>query len=174
MLLRVTRSGRSSRGRRLAITVAGVALVFVIGARMASAFFTSGGSGTGSATTGTMQTVTVVAATGTPTTPLVPGATGDVVLKVNNPNHFAVSVAAVSYNSAGSITFDAAHSACTTTDASPIVSFSVPAGDLPLTVAASSSASFDLANSVTMAMKATSNCQGATIFIPVTITANSK
>jgi hypothetical protein len=137
------------------------------------AYYTSSGSGSGQATSGTMSTVALVTATTSPTTPLLPGGTaGDVVIKVHNPNTFNVSIAAVTYTG-GSIGFDAAHSGCSTTDSNPVVTLNVPAADLPLPVSAGATTSFDLANAVTMDVGATNNCQGATISIPVTITVHS-
>ena len=39
-----------------------------------------------------MLTVTVAATAGTPSTPLYPGGTGDVTLRVTNPNAYAVTL----------------------------------------------------------------------------------
>jgi hypothetical protein len=153
--------------------MAAVAMVTVLGGGAAYAYFLSAGSGSGSASTGAMKAVTVAAVTGTPTTPLVPGGNGDVILKVTNPNNFSVSLTTVVFKAAGTITFDNAHLGCTTTDTTPVVTLSVPANDLPQTIPAAQSATFDLVNAVTMAGTATSNCQGATISIPVTITVHT-
>ena len=62
-----------------------------LGIQAASAYWTAAGSGTGSAGTDAMS-IAVSATTGTPGTPLLPGGTGDVSLKVNNPNSFAVTL----------------------------------------------------------------------------------
>lgn len=150
-----------------------IAFVSALGGGAAYAYFASGGSGSGSANTATMTAVAVSAVTGTPTTPLVPGGTGDVILKVTNPNTFGVSLTGVVFKTGGTITFDAGHSGCATADGSPVVVLNVPPADLPQAIPASSSVSFDLAKAVTMAAAATSNCQGATIDIPITITVQS-
>ena len=147
-----------------------VALLLGIGAGAAYGYFSSTGSGTGSGSTGTMQTVTVAAA-GTPSSPLLPGGTGDVVFSATNPNNFAVSITSISAN--GTITPDGGHSGCTTTDANPVVTLSVPPGDLPLSISANTTENIDLAGAATMDVAATSNCQGATFNIPITITVHS-
>jgi hypothetical protein len=158
--------------RRVVLLVAVITLVVGIGAGAAYGYFTSSGSGTGSASAGTMQTVTVATA-GTPSSPLLPGGTGDVVFSVTNPNNFAVSLAGIILQSGGVITSDAGHSGCTTTDSNPVVTLSVPSGDLPVSIAANSTKAIDLANAASMDIAATSNCQGATFNIPVTITVHS-
>ena len=144
-----------------------------LGVGAAFGFMVSTGSATASAAVGSMQTVTLTAVTDTPTTPLVPGGTGDVVVSVDNPNHFRVSVTSLTFESGGSITFDAGHAGCSSTDSKGVVSLSVPAGDLPHAVAASTSTTIHLANAVTMNPTATSTCQGATIYIPVVLTVES-
>ena len=160
-------------GRRGLFIVIGGAAATMLGAVTAFAFWTTGGTGSGAGSTGAMQTVTVVAAANTPTSPLTPGHTGDVTLTVHNPNTFTVSVTSVIYNTGGSITFDGGHPSCTTSNSNPVAMLSVPGADLPLSVPALSTTSYDLAGAVTMDATATSACQGATIFIPVTLTAKS-
>jgi hypothetical protein len=156
--------------RRVVLLVAVITLVVGIGAGAAYGYFTSSGSGTGSASAGTMQTVTVATA-GTPSSPLLPGGTGDVVFSVTNPNNFTVSLVGVALS--GTITSDNNHSGCTTTDSNPVVTLSVPSGDLPVSIAANSTRAIDLANAASMDIAATSNCQGATFNVPVTITVHS-
>jgi hypothetical protein len=60
-----------------------------------------------------------------------------------------------------------------TTDALPVVTLNVPAGDLPVSVAAHTTVPIDLANAASLDVAATSNCQGATFTVPITITAQS-
>ncbi len=157
--------------RRALLLVAVVALVVGIGAGAAYGHFTSSGSGPGQhGSTGTMQTVTVATA-GTPSSPLLPGGTGDVVFSVTNPNNFTVSLVGVALS--GTITSDNNHSGCTTTDSNPVVTLSVPSGDLPVSIAANSTKPVDLANAASMDIAATNNCQGATFNIPITITVRS-
>lgn len=142
---------------------AALALAIGIGSGSAYAFFTSSGSGSGSGTTGTLQAVTVAAATGTPSTPLLPGGTGDVILNVNNPNAYAVTLVSVSGN--GTITADGGHSGCTTTG----VTFNNQSG-LTINIPASTTTAVDLPGAASMSTASLSACQGATFSIPVSIT----
>jgi predicted phage tail protein len=149
--------------RRIAVSALAAALVGM-GAGAAYAYFTSSGSGTGAATAGTLQTVTISATAGSPTTPLLPGGTGDVVLQVSNPNAFAVTL--VSVTGSGTITVDGAHSGCnasavTFTDQTSL-SVSIPASSTNYQV--------DLPAAASMSAGAANACQGATFSIPVTIT----
>lgn len=160
--------------RQLLFLVAGCTLAVgvAIGAGAAYGYFTSSGSGSGSVTVGNMQTVTVATA-GTPSSPLVPDGSGDVVFSVTNPNDFAVSIVGIGLQSGGSITPDAGHSGCVTTDSHSVVTLSVPSSDLPVSVPANSTVPINLANAASMDIAATNNCQGATFNIPVTITVRS-
>jgi hypothetical protein len=107
--------------------------------------------------------VTVAAATGTPSTPLLPGGTGDVILNVNNPNAYAVTLVSVSGN--GTITADGGHSGCTTTG----VTFNNQSG-LTINIPASTTTAVDLPGAASMSTASLSACQGATFSIPVSIT----
>jgi hypothetical protein len=148
--------------RRLLVALAVVAILAAGGA--AWAYFRAPGSGTANATTGTMTAVTLSATAGSPSTPLYPGATGDVSLEVNNPNSYAVTLVSVTGN--GTITPDAGHSACTTTG----VTFSNQTG-LNMTVpAGATNDRIDLGGAVSMSTSSSNGCQGATFSIPVTIT----
>jgi hypothetical protein len=164
---------RPWRWRRTPVVLGAiVALLLGIGAGSAYGYLATHGSGTGTVDSGTMQTVTMATA-GTPSTPLLPGGTGDVVFSVTNPNNFPVSLVAVTLGADSAITADEGHSGCTTTDGSPIVTLSVPPGDLPVSIAADATVQVDLADAATMDATATSNCQGATFDIPLTITVHS-
>ena len=160
--------------RRLLVLMAVCTLTagIAIGAGAAYGYFTSSGSGTGSGSTGSMKTVTV-ATTGTPSSPLLPGGSGDVVFSVTNPNKFTVSIVGVSLQIGGVITPDASHSGCATTDSNPVVTLTVPSADLPVSIPKDSTMSVDLTNAASMDIAATNNCQGATFNIPITITVHS-
>jgi hypothetical protein len=149
-----------------------LALVLGIGAGSAYGFLATHGSGTGLAGTGTMQTVTMATA-GTPSTPLLPGKTGDVVFSVTNPNNFPVSLVGAALETGSAITPDEGHSGCTTTDGSPAVTLNVPSGDLPVAIPANTTMPINLVGAATMDANATSNCQGAVFDIPLSITAHS-
>jgi hypothetical protein len=147
--------------RTLLLVIA--AVVVSLGAGAALAYFTSSGSAHGSASTATLLTVT--AGAGTPSTPLLPGGTGDVALTVTNPNNFAVTLVSVAGN--GAITADGGHPGCTTTG----VTFTAPTGSpLPVTILANSTNQVvDLPGAAAMSLTASNACQGATFSIPVTI-----
>lgn len=140
-----------------------IALVLGLSGGAAYAYFTSSGSGSGVATTGTVQSVTVLGATGTVSAPLYPGdSSGDLLLKITNPNSFTLTLTTITLNSAA--TPDSGHSSCTTTGVSlnneTGLSISVPTGTNTL----------DITSSVSMSAASSSGCQGATFQLPVTIT----
>ena len=79
------RRARLHRRFRRATVILVASTTGLFGIATASAYFTASGSGSASASVGTVS-VSVSAVTGTPTTPLIPGGTGDVTLKVTNSN----------------------------------------------------------------------------------------
>jgi hypothetical protein len=159
---------RARRSRRrlvvLIVSASCLAAGLGVGVGTAYAYYTSSGQSTGSASTGTMQTVTVAAATVTPSTPLLPGGSGDVTLKVTNPNSFAVTLVSV-VGTGGTITADSGHPGCTATG----VTFSNQTG-LSTTIPANSTATIDLPGAASMSTASSAGCQGAAFSIPVTIT----
>jgi hypothetical protein len=170
---RVHRAMRPWRWRRISVVFGAlVALVLGLSAGSAYGFLTTHGSGTGSVDIGTMKTVTMATA-GTPSTPLLPGRTGDVVFSITNPNNFPVSLVGAALETGSAITPNANHSLCTTTDGNPVVTLNVPSGDLPVAIPANTTQPINLASAASMDAAATSNCQGATFNIPLAITAHS-
>lgn len=161
-LNRKPRSGRIAR-----TTAATVALCILGGAGTAYAYWATTGVGSGSATTGTMQTVTVDAlvAGDTLQTSLVPGGTADVILRATNPNSHAVTVYGIAAN--GAVTADAAHPGCTTTG----VTFTPPPSPLaqPVTIQANTSILLTLPGAASMSAASLSACQGAQFKVPVTL-----
>jgi len=161
-LTRKPRSGRIAR-----TTAATVALCILGGAGTAYAYWTTTGIGNGSATNGTMQTVTVDAlvAGDTLQTSLVPGGTADVVLRATNPNAHAVTIYGFAAN--GAVTADAGHSSCTTTG----VTFTPPPAPLaqPVIVQANTSILLTLEGAASMSAASLSACQGAQFKVPVTL-----
>jgi hypothetical protein len=152
-------------------TLAGVAaLAAMLTGTGASAHWRTGGSGTGSTATATMQTVTIDALVGgdDPSSALLPGGpAAEVVLRVSNPNASAIQVYGVAAN--GAITADAGHSGCTTTG----VTFTAPSSPITptITVPANSTALIRLPGAASMSTASLSACLGATFHIPVTLTA---
>jgi hypothetical protein len=143
------------------LTLAGIAAVLSLTAGAAFAYFTSSGTGSAAASTGTMLTVTVAATAGTPATPLHPGGTGDVSLRVANPNAFAVTLVSVA-GTGGTIT---AGNGCSPTG----VTFTDQTG-LSVPIAASGTTQVNLPGAAAMNVTSAALCQGATFSIPVTIT----
>jgi hypothetical protein len=145
------------------IVLPAAGLIIGLSAGAAYAYFTTPGHGTGSASIGSMQTITIAATTATPGNPLLPGGSGDVTLEVTNPNAFPVTL--LSVTSSGTITADASHPSCTTTG----VTFTSQTA-LNKTIPASSTTTIDLKGAATMDTTSSDGCQGATFSIPVTIT----
>ena len=86
------------RRRILSLWVAAAALTTASAIPVGAYFQADQASATGSAPAGTMQTVVLEALTGeTPATALQPGSTGEVVLKVNNPNAFTIQLQFLSF-----------------------------------------------------------------------------
>ncbi|MHC6220051.1 hypothetical protein [Arthrobacter sp. MMS24-S77] len=147
--------------------VTAVLLSLVLGVGTAYAYWATIGVGSGAATNGTMQTVTVDAlvAGDSPATTLVPGGSADVIVRASNPNAFAVQV--YSFTSNGAATADASHPLCTTTG----VTFNAPAAPLTPTVSipANSSVLITLPGAASMSTASQSSCQGAVFHLPVTM-----
>lgn len=159
------RKGNPARPGRLARTAAATtALCLLGGVGSAYAYWTAAGLGSGSATNGTMQTVTVDALVpgGSPQTSLVPGGSADVVLRITNPNPHGVAVHSVTAN--GPITADGAHPGCAPTG----VTFT-PAQMTSTAIAANTSVLLTLPGAASMSTASPSACQGAQFTIPVTL-----
>ena len=133
-------------------------------------------NGTGSATTkaGNASALSTVDASASTDATLYPGVSGDVTLRISNPNAFPVRVTAVSLNGDNSnITADAGHSGCSPTG----VSFTDQTG-LTIDVPAKSggtngAATATLTGAAAMSNASVNACQGATFTVPVTLTGSS-
>ena len=147
------------RVRRSAAVVAAVGSGLV-GITAAAAYFTAHGAGAGSATAGTLQPVTVAATVGgdTPSSSLLPGGSADVILRVHNSNSFGVTLVSVSPNG------NASAPGCTTTGVTftnqSSLNIAIPSGTTLV----------HLAGAAGMDSTSSSDCQGATFTIPVSIT----
>jgi hypothetical protein len=162
------RTPRIPGNGRLARTAAAtVALCILGGAGTAYAYWASTGTGSGSATNGTMQAVTVDALVPGDIlqTSLVPGGTADVILRATNLNAHAVTIYGIAAN--GPVTADAAHPGCTTTG----VTFTPPPTPLtpPVTIQANTSILLTLQGTASMSAGSLSACQGAQFNVPVTL-----
>lgn len=156
-----------ARGRIARTAAATVALCILGGAGSAYAYWAATGIGSGSATNGTLQNVTVDALVPGDTlqTSLAPGGTADVLLRASNPNPHPVTIYGLAGN--GSVTADAAHPGCTTTG----VTFTAPAAPLApsVVIPANSSILLTLPGAASMGASSLSACQGAQFTIPVTL-----
>jgi hypothetical protein len=129
----------------------------------AGAYWNTHGFGSASASTGTMAAVSVIAFTGgdAPSSSLLPGGSSDVVLRINNTNSYAVTLAAISLN--GPISATGGIGTCSI----PGVSANFPSSP-SITVPAGSTL-IHLSGAAAMSAGSPSGCQGATFGIPVIV-----
>jgi hypothetical protein len=130
-------------------------------ARTSWAYFTSPGTGTGTAAAGTTRPVTLTPAA--PTTDLYPGASADVALTVSNPNDGAIVIQSLALDTSrgtNGLDVDAGHSGC---DVSALT-FTGAAGNWTIPAHASAFA-IDLPGAVSLSTSAADACQGATFSV---------
>src|SRR4051794_14412466 len=147
----------------LAATMAAVGLVY--------AAWTTNGSGDAYAKAGTAAAISTVDVSASTTATLYPGVSGDVLIKLDNPNPYPVTVTGVT--GSGTIAADSGHSGCTTTG----VTFTNQTG-LTLTIPAKSGSTdgvlqTSLSGAASMSNASLNACQGAVFTIPVTISGTS-
>jgi hypothetical protein len=150
--------------RKLPTGVVALLLVGVVG--LVYAAWTTNGSGSGYAKAGSASPLTTVDVSATTPATLYPGANGDVLVRINNPNTFPVRVTAISGN--GTITAAGGTGTCTTTG----VTFTNQSG-LPIDISASSAVTSTLTGAAHMSNASDDGCQGATFTIPVSLTGAS-
>jgi len=126
------------------------------------------GAGTAYAKAGSASALTLSDASASTSADLYPGATGDVKVKLTNPNSFPVKVTTVKLQTAGVITSDKG-AAC---NASTGVTFTDKTG-LSLSLGAGVTATLTVSGAVSMSNASDNSCQGATFSIPVDVTAVS-
>jgi hypothetical protein len=154
--------------RKIAVGVIAAALAAV---GLVYAAWTTNGAGSAYAKAGTAAALSTVDVSASTAATLYPGVTGDVLIKLDNPNPYPVTVTAVT--GSGSITPDAGHSTCTTTG----VTFTNQSS-LSLVVPAKVGAvdgvlQTTLTGAASMSNASLNACQGATFTIPVTLTGTS-
>lgn len=158
----MSRIGRFVSTSRRRLTLLGAVLTLLLGAGVARAYFTTTATGTASARAATVQDVTLTA--GTPSSPLYPGGSGDVALRVDNPNSVSVHLPSLELDTslgANGLAVDAGHSGCNlsslsfTTQDNGGSGFEVPPG----------SSMLDLTNAISMGTGAADACQGATFTV---------
>jgi len=129
---------------------------------IAFAAWTATGSGSGYARADTAQALTTVDVSASTAATLYPGATGDVVVRISNPNPYPVLVTDV----AGSGVIDSDTTAAC--DASTGVTFTDQTG-LSVSVPAGGASTVTLSGSAQMDNSSHTTCQGAVFTIPVTL-----
>jgi hypothetical protein len=146
-----------------------VVLGALVAAGLVYAAWTAGGQGSGYVRAGTAVALSTVDASAQTTATLYPGGSGDVVLKVHNPNPYPVRITDVALRGANSdIAPDGAHAGCDPTG----VSFSDRTG-LSIDVDPSSDRQTTLTGAAEMSNASADACQGATFAIPLTLSGQS-
>src|SRR5919206_743222 len=159
---------KRSINKKIAVGVIAAAFAAV---GLVYAAWTTNGTGDAYAKAGTAAAISTVDVSASTVATLYPGVSGDVLIKLDNPNPYPVTVTAVTGN--GTITADSGHSGCTTTG----VTFTNQTG-LTLTVPAKSGGvdgvlQTSLTGAASMSNASLNACQGAVFTIPVTITGTS-
>lgn len=158
---------RALRTVRFRLTLALLLAAVVAASGVTYGGWTVAGSGNGYAKAVTAQSLSLVDASASTSAQLYPGATGDLVVRVTNPNSFAVTITSVA-NSGGSIVSDKG-AAC---NAATGVTYANSTG-LSQAVAAGATITFSLANKVSMSNSSDNACQGAVFTIPISVSATS-
>jgi hypothetical protein len=151
--------------RRLIAAV--FALVVLGAASLVYAAWTTNGSGSAYAKAGeakNLTTIDVSASVGTLPNALYPGTDGDILIKIHNPNPYAVKVTQVAAN--GAVTASGGIGTCTTTG----VTLNGPIATSIEVAANSDSAATTLTAGAHMSSASENGCQGATFAIPVSLT----
>jgi hypothetical protein len=154
--------------RLLILVLAALAASIGLAAGSAFSYWTNTGSGGGSAGVDTPQAVTVVAATGTPSSSLVPGGSADLVLELDNPNGHAVRIVGISQRGSTVTPVGASGPGTACTGTTTGVSVPTQTG-LSISVLAGSGQTVHIPNGVSMSTSSASGCQGATLQVPVNV-----
>jgi hypothetical protein len=152
---------------RMRQLIAGLLTLLVFGVvGLVYAAWTTNGSGSGYAKAGSAQALTTVDVSASTAATLYPGANGDVLIKINNPNPYPVRVTDVTGN--GTITADSGHATCVTSG----VTFTDQHSQT-IDIPASSQTQTTLTAAAHMSNASDNGCQGATFTIPVGLTGAS-
>jgi len=156
------------RIRRRTVLITAALLAFAASAIAIAAWSTST-SGNAYSKASTASALVLSSASASTTSDLYPGGSGDLKLKVANPNNFPVRITAVTLTSGGTITSDNA-----TCDSNGNGVTLTNQTGLAIDLAANAAAAVQtLAGAVHMSTSSDTNCQGATFTIPVDVTAAS-
>jgi hypothetical protein len=161
---------RNSTSKRR-VVAAGVTLLGLAAAGLVYAAWTATGGGSGYAKAGSAQALTTTDVSASTAATLYPGADGDVLIRITNPNPYPVRLTDVTGN--GAVTADAGHSTCGSDAGHPTgVTFTNQTSQT-IDVAASSSTQTTLTNAAHMSNASDDSCQGATFTIPVSLSGHS-
>jgi hypothetical protein len=152
--------------RRSKITAISLFTGILMAGSIAFAAWTATGSGSGYVKATSADDLTTVDVSATTVAQLYPGGTGDVKVRIANPNPYPVLVTAV--EGSGAITSDMG-AAC---DAATGVTFDDQTG-LSITVAANGETPVTFADAASMSNASDTTCQDAVFTIPVTLTGRS-
>jgi hypothetical protein len=141
------------------------ATVAIVGTGVAFAAWNATGSGSAYTKATSAQALSTVDVSAQAAGQLYPGGTGDVIVKLHNPNPYPVLITSIAGN--GPITASGGLGTCTTTG----VTFTSQAGSWD--VAANSDAQFTLTGAAHMSNASDDGCQGALFTIPVTLSGSS-
>ena len=153
---------RTTRRRGL-LVAALLTLIVLVTIGAASAFWTSGGSGSGAGDTGTAQPVTLAPATAL--TYLYPGGQSAVAVDATNPNPGPVRVTSLALDTSqgtGGFSVDGGHASC---DVATLSFTTQNNGGAGWDLTAGGPTSITLANALSMSTSAANACQGATFTI---------
>jgi hypothetical protein len=157
--------------RKQRVVAAAAALLALGLAGLVYAAWTTSGNGSAYAKAKSAQDLTTVDVSASTTATLYPGADGDVLIKISNPNPYPVQVTDASGN--GTITADSGHSTCGSDAGHPTgVTFTNQTSQT-INVGASSTTQTTLTNAAHMSNASDDSCQGATFAIPVSLTGHS-
>jgi hypothetical protein len=154
------------RASSLKTALALAALTVTVAGGMTLGAWTVSGSGDAYAKATTASALTIGDASASTAAQLYPGGSGDVKVKVTNPNSFDVTVTGVTRT--GTIASDKG-AAC---NASTGVTFTNQTG-LTATVAAGQTETLTLTGAAGMSNASDNSCQGALFTIPVSVAATS-
>jgi len=153
--------------RRTLLAIAALATLAAAGIAIAAWSTSTSGNAYSKATTA--SAIALSDASASTSGDLYPGGTGDLKLKVSNPNSFPVRISSVSLTSGGTITSNV--TACNTGGTG--VTLTNQSG-LTLDLAANAVATvLTVSGAVHMSSSSDTNCQGAVFTIPVDATAAS-
>lgn len=159
--------------RRTLLALGATGSILIVSAIVFAAWLAPG-SGSASAKAGSSQALSTLDASASTGATLYPGVSGDVTLKISNPNPFPIRVTSVSLDGTNAdIVPDSGHASCSPTG----VSFTDQTGltvDVPAKSGSTNgSATATLSGAVSMSNASANGCQGATFTIPVTMSGAS-